>query len=243
MKDNNCNFTFTQTTQGNKSYLKCKMRFSLLKIALHILILVFPLGVRNFGHIVIQLKWKLSALSFRRGQLPAIKFYKVFNLVHKYLTRIGWYTSWSKVRNQRETLENNLCVMWKLYKTKAQWPMSFSVVKRTTKTFLSILITPLAHFPSQMHRLQRDEMWVSMPFSQGSCHLFLKENRKFPWKPTMRISKHSGSIWKYRLLIFILIHTHTHPYRPTHTHHILTPKHRPPPPPQSYASITTSQTG
>ena len=222
------------------------MRFSLLKIALHILILVFPLGVRYFGHIVIQLKWKLSALSFRRGQLPAVKFYKVFNLVHKYLTRIGWYTSWSKARNHRETLENNLCVMWKLSKTKAQWPMSFFFVKITTKTFLSILITPLAHFPSQMHkigRLQRDEMWVSMPFSQRSCHLFLKENHECPWNPTMRISKHFGSIWKYRLFICILIHTHRHPYRPTHIHHIRTPKHRPPPPPQSYASITMSQTG
>lgn len=68
---------------------KCKLRFSLSKIALHILILVFPLGIRYFGHIVIQLKLKLSALSFRPGQLPAVKFYKVFNLVHKYLTRIG----------------------------------------------------------------------------------------------------------------------------------------------------------
>ena len=35
---------------------KCKGRFSLLKIALHILILIFPSEVRYFGHIVIQLK-------------------------------------------------------------------------------------------------------------------------------------------------------------------------------------------
>lgn len=101
---------------------KCKRWFSLLKIALHILILVLPLRVRYFGHIVIQLKWKVSALSFRRGQLLAAKFYKVFNLVHKYLIRIGWYTSWSKVRNQRRNLGNNLRIVWKLRKTKAKWP-------------------------------------------------------------------------------------------------------------------------
>lgn len=113
--------------------------------------------VRYFGHIVIQLNWELSALSFRRGQLPAAKFYKVFNLVHKYLIRIGWYRSRSKVRNQRRNLGNNLGMCESSVKQKLNDQRLFLLI--TIKIFLSILIILLACLSSRMFkigRLQKD---------------------------------------------------------------------------------------